>query len=107
LASDVVEEIETLLGRQAVEDLIWKRWSWPCGNTSCNWQEPPSSNVSTPTPAMSEGQELVVGVGSQRDLPDAGPNRWRVSSVAYDWSAPTITAPPAATATVLAISTWA
>ncbi len=44
-----------------------------------------------PTPAMSEAHELVVDVGSRRDLPGAGPNRSRASLVPYDWSAPTIT----------------
>ena len=86
---------------------IWKRWNWPCGNRFCNWREPPSNSVSMPTPTMSEARELVVAVGSQLDLPGAASNRCRVSSVLYVWSAPTITAPAAVTAFVLAISTWA
>ena len=32
---------------------------------------------------MSETHELVVDVGSQRDLPGAGPDKCRVSSVPY------------------------
>src|SRR6266446_2482199 len=107
LATDVVQEIETLLGRQAVEDLDLEALELAVRQQVLQLAGAPSSNVSMPTPAMSKAPELVVDVGSQRDLPGAGPNRCRVSSVPYDWSAPTITAPPAATATVLAISTWA
>jgi len=54
---------------------------------------------------MSEAHEFV-GVGSQRDLPGAGPNRCTVSLGPYDWSAPTITVLPAATASILAMGIW-
>ena len=67
MATDVVQEIETLLWVvRPWKTWIWKRWNSPCGNRSCNWREPRSSNVSTPTPAMGEARELVVVVGRKR-----------------------------------------
>jgi hypothetical protein len=88
LAADLMQEIETLLGRQAVEDLDLE--ALELANRSCNWREPRSSNVSTPTPAMSEARELVVVVGRKRAWSDAEANRCRAFSVPSNWSAPTI-----------------
>jgi hypothetical protein len=58
----MIQEIETLLGRQVLGGLYLERWSSPCGNAPWKWQEPPSSNVPMPTPAMSEAHELAVDV---------------------------------------------
>jgi hypothetical protein len=84
----------------------WKTWIWRCGNRSC-WREPQSSNASTPTPAMSEARELLVVVGKKRAWSDAEASRCRAFSVLSNWSAPTIIALPAATASALAMGIWA
>src|ERR1700693_5283021 len=106
LATDVVQEIETLLNRQAVEDLDLEALNSPCGNRPCNWPEPRSSNVSTPTPAMSKAREFVVVVGRKRAWSDVGASKCRAYSAPYNSSVPTITALAAAMASALAMSTW-
>ena len=86
---------------------IWKRWNSPCGNRSCSWLEPRSSNVSTLTPAMSEARELVVLAVRKRAWLVAGASGCRASSALYKSSAPTIIAPGVDTASVLAMNIWA
>jgi len=59
LVSDVVQEIETLLGRQAVEELDLEALELAVRQQALQLAEPRSNNVSMPTPAMSEAHELV------------------------------------------------
>src|SRR6516225_8202054 len=85
---------------------ISRLWKSRFDSRCCNWQARLWSSASTLTfPMKSVG--FVVLAGVQRVMPGVAPSRSRVYSVRCDWSAPIITAPYAATATVLGINSWA
>jgi hypothetical protein len=99
-----VQEIETLLGRQAVEELDLEALELAVRQRVLRLAGAAVSNISTPTLAMSKAGERVVVVASKRAWSDAEASRCIAFSVPSNSSAPTIIVVlPAVMASALAI----
>src|ERR1700691_4733474 len=107
LASDVVQEIETLLGRQAVEDLDLEALELAVRQQLLQLAGSAVAQRLNADTSDQRGARTACGCGQEARL--VGRRSKQVQSVLgpCNSSAPTIIVLPAATASTLAIGIWA
>ena len=107
LASDVVQEIETLLGRQVVEDLDLEALELAVRQQVLQLAGAAVEQRLNADTNDERGSRTCCGCGQPARFAGRRIKQVQSVSVLCDWSALTITALVAATASVLAINTWA
>ena len=108
LAGDIVQEIETLLGRQAVEELDLEALELAVRQQVLQLAARAVEQRLNANTSDELGSRSPAAAAGKRILPDAAANSSTVCSGRCAWSGPTITAPLAVTAAVPAIdiSEW-
>jgi len=105
LEGEVAQEVEALLGREALAELDFEALEVTLRQGTLRLAAHAIEQRLNADLPMKRARRIVL-VGTQRVMLRAGPRMWLACWVPCDSSAPTITAPPVATATVLAMSSW-